>query len=423
MYTYVYVHVCVYIYIHIYIYKYIYIYVCACVYMFIFIHMMKMIAFITLISSLVPLVEGLYVARTRGLDIMFTLFAFLFQKQKCVKEKKQLVQHLILPPSIYIHMSTSYTYTNAYMPRFSPSGFFCPSRCLVPTPGLTLSTPRAVCVCAYTHTYTHTHSHSRQKIGNTQTTLLTPLLSKTIPHAKNNPPRQATSTLHKGAQSPHPLPSTLRSKLHINERICTPCSECVANVYAPVKEHRCNHTFICTICEQKSALMANKAQFCAIRTQIDVSSSTFRARPSLLDAKTSCRSLLLMLRLYHGNFVQPTRTLLQCNHGLTNNSTDAIPHALFIVGRYDGRQRRGRKQEQGCRGKHGLGLDCCPARHSQIRRAQRNSWDVLALIHDDLWRRRLRHVSIPGLKSLVAKKSLVATFHYCCAILIQEKGS
>jgi len=40
-----------------------------------------------------------------------------------------------------------YTYTNICIPRFSPSGFFGPSRCLIPTPGLTSEHPIcAVCV-------------------------------------------------------------------------------------------------------------------------------------------------------------------------------------------------------------------------------------------------------------------------------------
>ena len=34
-------------------------------------------------------------------------------------------------------MCTLYTYTNICMSRFCPSGFFGPSRCLIPTPGLT----------------------------------------------------------------------------------------------------------------------------------------------------------------------------------------------------------------------------------------------------------------------------------------------
>ena len=56
-------------------------------------------------------------------------------------------------------MCTLYTYTNVYMPRFSPSGFFGPSRCLIPTPELTSEYPICavfVCVCVYTHIHPHT---------------------------------------------------------------------------------------------------------------------------------------------------------------------------------------------------------------------------------------------------------------------------
>jgi len=63
------------------------------------------------------------------------------------------------------------------MLRVSPSGFFGPSRCLVPTPVLTLNTPsvcvcvytliQCVCVCVYTriHAHTLTHRGEEKKIG------------------------------------------------------------------------------------------------------------------------------------------------------------------------------------------------------------------------------------------------------------------
>jgi len=117
------------------------------------------------ISSLISFIEGLR-RRIQVFSFTFKLksFALLFGKKTKFKEKKQLVQDLILPPSIYIHTCTLYTYTNTYMPRFNPSRFFGPSRCVVPTPGLTSSTPCAVCVymCVYTHIHTHT-LHPRQK--------------------------------------------------------------------------------------------------------------------------------------------------------------------------------------------------------------------------------------------------------------------
>ena len=101
-----------------------------------------------------------------------------------------LVQDLIPPPSIYIHMCTLYTYTNTYMPRCSPSGFFRPSRCLVPTPELTTKYPicaACVCVCIYTHIHPHTLPPT-SKIEKTQTTPLSLLLSKMSPYAKQQVP-------------------------------------------------------------------------------------------------------------------------------------------------------------------------------------------------------------------------------------------
>ena len=89
----------------------------------------------------------------------FTSFTFLFRKKKYVKEKKKLVQDLIPPLNICIHKCTLYTYTNICVSRFSPSGFFRPSRCLIPTPGLTSKHPIcAVCVCVRIHTLTHTYT-------------------------------------------------------------------------------------------------------------------------------------------------------------------------------------------------------------------------------------------------------------------------
>jgi len=85
--------------------------------------------------------------------------------------EKRLVQDLIPPPSIYIHMPvcTLYTYTNTYMPRFIASGFFGPSRCLIPTPGLIRVPICAVCVCVRIHTPAPTYTSMRFKIEKTQT--------------------------------------------------------------------------------------------------------------------------------------------------------------------------------------------------------------------------------------------------------------
>ena len=50
--------------------------------------------------------------------------------------------------------------------EISPSGFFGPSRCLIPTPGLTSEYPIfavCVCVCIYTHTPTYTPTHVKNR--------------------------------------------------------------------------------------------------------------------------------------------------------------------------------------------------------------------------------------------------------------------
>ena len=90
---------------------------------------MIMIAVITINSGLVPLIEGLcaqilyYIFEIIG---GLHIFCFYFSEEKTYYRKKQSVQELILPSSIYIHMCTLYTYTNICMSRFSPSGFLGP---------------------------------------------------------------------------------------------------------------------------------------------------------------------------------------------------------------------------------------------------------------------------------------------------------
>ena len=123
-----------------------------------------------------------------GLLIVVTSSTFL--KKRHVERKKQLVQDLIPPLSIYIHICTLYTNTNICIPRFSPSGFFGPSRCLIPTPGLTSKYPIcAVCVCVCV--YTHTHTYTPTRVKNREDTDNTPI----FPSVKDNPSRQATSAL------------------------------------------------------------------------------------------------------------------------------------------------------------------------------------------------------------------------------------
>ena len=84
------------------------------------------------------------------------------------------------------------------MPRFSPSAFFGPSKCVVPTPVLTSECAGCLCVCVYTHIRSHTLP----------------------PHSKN-------------AEPAHPRPLMLMNKLHIYERMCTPSA--AESVFAYLK--------------------------------------------------------------------------------------------------------------------------------------------------------------------------------------------
>ena len=154
---------------------------------------MMMIAFITINSVLVPLIEGLCAQIIYfKFDIIGGLrshFLLLFFERKNML-KETAVSPRSHPASQHIHTNvyfvSLYTYTNIYMPRFSPSGFFGPSRCLIPTPGLTSKYP--ICaVCVYVCVYTHIHPHTllpASEIEKTQTTPLSLHLSYINPHVK-----------------------------------------------------------------------------------------------------------------------------------------------------------------------------------------------------------------------------------------------
>ena len=115
----------------------------------------------------------------------FKSFAFLFREKKYVKLKSSLSKISSRLLVYYTHVCTLYTYTNIYVPRFSLSRFFGPSRCLIPTPGLT-RVPHLciVCVCVRIHTHTPTYTPTALKRERTTTTPLSFLLSKITPHAK-----------------------------------------------------------------------------------------------------------------------------------------------------------------------------------------------------------------------------------------------
>jgi len=180
------------------------------------------------------------------------IFCFAFSKEKVCSRKKAVIPELLLPHSIYTHVCTLYTCTNTCLLRFSPSRFFGPSKCLVPTPRLTFwalqvsrPDPSAhiehpmcrLCVCVRIHTHTPTDTPTRVKNTNTSWQDNTSISLS----VQSNPPRQVTSTLHRLVEPPHPHPSTRMNKLRTHERMCTPCSDCFADMYGDV-------TITCGMC-------------------------------------------------------------------------------------------------------------------------------------------------------------------------------
>jgi len=149
---------------------------------------------------------------------------FSFSEEKMFERKKQLVQDFIPPLGIYIHMCTSYTYTNTCMPRFGPSE---PSRCLIPTPGLTSEYSvgaMCVCVCVYTHIHPHTLP-SALNLKNREDTDNTHI----FPSAKEQTPTPSNKGFHRRAETPYPHSPML------NETNCT-CMCAYAHPVASVQQ-------------------------------------------------------------------------------------------------------------------------------------------------------------------------------------------
>jgi len=123
---------------------------------------MMLIAFITIQSSSVPLIEGLCTQTNFRFEIsvvLLTSSSFLFCERKNLfkGEKKSVSPDFYPQSSINICMCTSYTaryictLSLQYIRVWISSGL---SRCLVPTPGLTSEYPTcSVCACACSHTH------------------------------------------------------------------------------------------------------------------------------------------------------------------------------------------------------------------------------------------------------------------------------
>ena len=78
-----------------------------------------------------------------------------------------------------------------------------------------------VCVCVHTRapTYTPTRVKKRKSQDNTSC---------------SQSPRQATSVLQTLVEHPHTRSPTQMNKLRTHERMCTPCSDCFADMYGDV---------------------------------------------------------------------------------------------------------------------------------------------------------------------------------------------
>ena len=147
---------------------------------------MMTIPFIT-ISSLVPLIEGLYCSdsisiRVHGFTI--TSFAVLLRKEKHVKGKKKVwISSRLLA---YIYTRALCTHIRIHICRdlvhLDSQASGPPS--VSSRPLGSHREPHVQCVCARACTNTYNHVHSHVKNRKTQETLLSLLLLKVTPHVK-----------------------------------------------------------------------------------------------------------------------------------------------------------------------------------------------------------------------------------------------
>ena len=118
----------------------------------------------------------------------------------------------------------------------------------------------SVCVSVRTHTHTHTYTHACVKNRKTQDD------NFISPSIKNQHIRQATSALHKLVSPSSP---TRMNKLRTHEHMCTPSSDCIADMYGQVKNIRgCTHLHALDSCfkahhaHRKNAHTPAQARLC-----------------------------------------------------------------------------------------------------------------------------------------------------------------
>jgi len=181
------------------------------------------------INCLVPLIEGLC-SMDSSCRVLLSHLLFCFFGRKICQRKKTVGPR---SHSAFQHIYTKYfVHIYEYIYAMIQSIWILLAlQMSLPNPSAHIEYPMCsvcVCVCVYTHVHTHTLPPA-SKIEKTPD-------NTSISHSvKNKYPRQATSALHRLAETPHPRPPTRMNKLRIHERMCTPCSDCVANMYADVK--------------------------------------------------------------------------------------------------------------------------------------------------------------------------------------------
>jgi len=173
--------------------------------------------------------------------------------------------------------------------------------------------------CACVHLDTHTTTYIPTRVKNREDTDNTPI----SPPVKNNPLRQATSALIDWLNHPTFVPQRWMNKLHINERINTPCSErvrkCVrwchntCSVYTPThawrslakllskcihiirkNAHAPVHAFICNGAETSLSWKLLRTYFKSLRASCKMS---FAARPSAVLTKSVARRCSLKMTM------------------------------------------------------------------------------------------------------------------------------
>ena len=262
-------------------------------------------------------------------------FAFSEEKKRTLK-KKQLVQISYRLLS-YKFTGVSFTRIRIHVCRdFVHLDSLSPLKCLVPTPGLTSSTPCAVfvCVCVRIHTNTITYSPSLPPASKIDKTKDNTSIS---PSVKNVPPRQATSALHRLVEPYHPRHRTRMNKLCIRDRMCTPCSDCVADMHSNVKNTCGIYTPACTGAQDTCLVHTTLTAKMHIHPRKHVRAAVQQPLRHANHCSPSCKlNLNLPKKPSESSIIQSRQSMAQpqlcCHTGIIwSSALVRAPSGLFIV--------------------------------------------------------------------------------------------